>query len=227
MQAQLTDEAFDRIEALDDLAKRHGVKLLDVAMGVAWRRVRPCQSVIAGATSARTGAGQRRRWDVAPRRRSGGRIGRHPQLSPAGRYGSQRLSNIVSVVMLWRAEERSCRGQGHRGNELALQMHLVIPGDRRVLTEDRGHAGGGVMGGDALAGGPADALQVRERHVAAVGLALRGPVARARRKSTRNSWIDVNVDSPLGAEQTNHATLTRYSTARISSSRCGVQASFV
>ena len=50
MQEQLTDDAFDRIEALDDLAKRHGVKLLDVAMGGLASRP-TVASVIAGATS--------------------------------------------------------------------------------------------------------------------------------------------------------------------------------
>ena len=51
MQSQLTDDAFDRIDRLDDLAKRHGVTLLDLAMG--GLAARPSvSSVIAGATSA-------------------------------------------------------------------------------------------------------------------------------------------------------------------------------
>jgi aryl-alcohol dehydrogenase-like predicted oxidoreductase len=50
MQSRLTDEAFDRVEALDALARRYEVELLDVAVGGLASRP-GVSSVIAGATS--------------------------------------------------------------------------------------------------------------------------------------------------------------------------------
>jgi aryl-alcohol dehydrogenase-like predicted oxidoreductase len=50
MHSQLTDQAFDRVEALDALARRHDASLLDLAVG--GLAARPTvASVIAGATS--------------------------------------------------------------------------------------------------------------------------------------------------------------------------------
>ena len=51
MQSQLTDRAFDRVEALDALARRYDATLLDVAVGGLASRP-TVASVIAGATSA-------------------------------------------------------------------------------------------------------------------------------------------------------------------------------
>jgi aryl-alcohol dehydrogenase-like predicted oxidoreductase len=50
MQSQLTDRAFDRVEALDALARRYDARLLDVAVGGLASRP-AVSSVIAGATS--------------------------------------------------------------------------------------------------------------------------------------------------------------------------------